>query len=128
MDSLWQCGERADLLNGMKVRLEDLSDRKLRYLLLTCSPLKMSASAMMKRVNCSYYEAEQALRLRRTRGVFTHPDWAPTRLPLSQTIRQKVKDFYLGSQNGSMSPDPRETVMVTEYHGGEKTDTACFTT
>ena len=110
LETLRECKDCDALAACMRTKLEDLSDCKLHYMLLTSAPLKLSAFQLMNAVNCTPQEAEQAIRLRKNVGVCSHPDWKPTRPALSQNVKENVRDFYLSSENGKISADPDDTV------------------
>ena len=111
----WECPDCNSLVSGMRTRLQDITDKRLQYLLLTCAPLRMSALSIHNRTGCTPWEATQSHRIRRSQGIFTHPDWQASKLPLKQDVADLVKTFNLSLENGKVSRNANDTVQIVQY-------------
>ncbi|CAG7720469.1 unnamed protein product [Allacma fusca] len=119
-----ECMDCKSLLEGMKERLSELTDKRLRYFLLTCAPSSMSAPKLQSAVNCTEHEARKAIRTRDQKGIFQHPEWISPGHSLHDDIKRHVREVYLDNEYGRASPNAQETILVPLFDtlGNRKTE------
>lgn len=101
---------------AVKAKLPEQETKKEQYLLLTTLPPSISINQMHNEFGVTWYMARMASKLRSEEGPFSHPVWKSTGNPISDAVKEKVREFYLSDDNSMSDPTARTSINVLDEH------------
>ncbi|XP_062562724.1 uncharacterized protein LOC134226151 isoform X2 [Armigeres subalbatus] len=110
-------GDGQEILQQMKAKFDEISDRNDRYRILTSLPKSWTAYKMMQEFGVSQRTAQRAKKLQIEKGFMSTPETRVNMLSLSDDTLTVVRDFYNSDEISRACPGKRD--FVIENMAGE---------
>ncbi|CAF5011995.1 unnamed protein product, partial [Rotaria sp. Silwood1] len=101
------------LLSGLKTLFQESTDNE-QIRLLTISPDSWGRKTIRKWFNCTDYQAQQALLLKKTKGLLAFPEYFSGNKHLTENTINVVNEFYLQDGISRASSRKRDIIHINK--------------